>query len=678
MATDDAQTPYFVNRIINSPFNQALRKYNEETSDAQKQADRERRRQFNKIANPALYANLQAGGLFTTEMPGAFTPPPAGTVDPFLQKRNQIDSNALQKQQMAAVNALQQKQNQQLADFSGKMQQQMTDGARRRQTRAMAQSMGAITTDQDLKNEMGSLAAGMQGGVPQMNVVLGDRRPEEVIPDSESAAFDTELMDRTGKFLDTRPIIQTAFGEERFGTDPFLKKKAAVTKATDASVGLTRTDPETGEIVRDYRRPDSDRTDPVTGEPLRLGEVTDIERIRDQLLAERPVVGYDEAGQPIYGSAIDAAQITGDPSVVDPTGFSKGVLSTGATGTAPTAELDERATVKYQMENLLSSIEEGKPLPAWASPAMRKVSSIMQARGLGASSMAAAAMTQAIMESGVSIAARDAQSYANLQLQELKGEQQMALQNALQIAGMDKANLSARLQAGVTNAQLLLKKDTSNMSATQRSNELSFNALTQAIFKDGAEENLRSQINAKNDMQVEQVFAQLGAQIETADANRTAGMEQFNAGEANAMAQFNARRRDADAQFDAKMSFAIEQSDVGWRRAVNTADTAMQNEANRIDTQRLFDASQTALATLWQKYRDNAAWNFQKSESILQRQHEIGIMAMEFSNSKELYDQTQKDNIALGVGNWVATWLAENGIPDFFSPTPTGDADETS
>ena len=284
----------------------------------------------------------------------------------------------------------------------------------------------------------------------------------------------------------------------------------------------------------------------------------------------------------------------------------------------------------------------------------------MQARGLGASSMAAAAMTQAIMESGVSIAARDAQSYANIQLQELKGEQQMALQNALEIAGMDKANLSARLSAAVTNAQLLLKKDTSNMTSTMRSNELSFNALTQAIFKDGAEENLRSQINAKNDMQVEQVFAQLGAQIETADANRTAGMEQFNAGEENAMAQFNARRRDADAQFDARMSFAIEQSDVGWRRAVNTADTALQNETNRIDTQRLFDASQTALATLWQKYRDNAAWNFQKSESILQRQHEIGIMGMEFANTQQIYDQKQKDNLAMGVGNWIAQWMASS------------------
>jgi hypothetical protein len=59
---------------------------------------------------------------------------------------------------------------------------------------------------------------------------------------------------------------------------------------------------------------------------------------------------------------------------------------------------------------------------------------------------------------------------------------------------------------------------------------------------------------------------------------------------------------------------------------------------------------------LWQKYRDNAAWNLQKSESALQRQHEIGIMAMEFANSKSLYDQQQKDNLAMGIGNWLALW----------------------
>jgi hypothetical protein len=105
------------------------------------------------------------------------------------------------------------------------------------------------------------------------------------------------------------------------------------------------------------------------------------------------------------------------------------------------------------------------------------------------------------------------------------------------------------------------------------------------------------------------------------------------------------------------MQFAVDQSNVQWRRQVNTANTALQNETNRINTQNQFNASQNALNNLWQKYRDNASWNFQKSESMLQRQHEIGIMAMEFANSKEIYDKEQKDNLALGVGNWIAAWM---------------------
>ena len=112
--------------------------------------------------------------------------------------------------------------------------------------------------------------------------------------------------------------------------------------------------------------------------------------------------------------------------------------------------------------------EEGKPLPAWASPAVRKVSAVMQARGMGSSSMAAAAMTQAVMESGINIAVQDANKYATIQLQNLNNKQKTALQNALTVAGMDRANLSARLQGAVTNAQALLTVDVKNLDAAQK------------------------------------------------------------------------------------------------------------------------------------------------------------------------------------------------------------------
>ena len=354
-------------------------------------------------------------------------------------------------------------------------------------------------------------------------------------------------------------------------------------------------------------------------------------------------------------TAAETAQIGAAPQI----DFSQieGQVSAPSVAQAATQELDERATIQYQMESLLSGIEEGKPLPAWASPAARKIAGIMQARGLGASSMAAAAITQSVMESGVVIAAQDAQKYATIQLQNLNNQQQTALANAANYAAMDKANLSARLQSAVTNAQSLLSVETANLNAQQQSNTLTYNALTQAMFKDAAEENARQQFNAKNEIQVEEFFAQLGSQVETANANRVAAMNQFNTSESNAMAQFNTSVRDARDKFNANMQYAIDQSNVQWRRQINTAETSIQNETNRINTQNLFNASQNALNNFWQKYRDNAAWNFQKSESALQRNHEVGIMAMEFANTEKLYDKQQKDNLAAGIGNWIATWI---------------------
>ena len=67
---------------------------------------------------------------------------------------------------------------------------------------------------------------------------------------------------------------------------------------------------------------------------------------------------------------------------------------------------------------------------------------------------------------------------------------------------------------------------------------------------------------------------------------------------------------------------------------------------------------------MWQAYRDNASWNFQKSENQLQRLHELGVMAMEFANTSALYDKEQKDNMALAVGQWIANWMADSAPAD--------------
>ena len=460
--------------------------------------------------------------------------------------------------------------------------------------------MATITTDDQLTQEIGKLAGGQQAGTPQVTPVLQTETEGTIQP-------------TRGTLLDIDPLDPDSGKDREVFIDPLASTTLAPTTNIEATVPTKPTD---------------------------TGQVDEIERIT-------PNIGQ-----------MQTAQITDTKGTISD--IPQGTVSEGAKAIAQTETLDPKATVQYQLGELMSSIEEGKPLPAWASPAVRKVSAVMQARGMGASSMAAAAMTQAVMESGINIAVQDANKYATIQLQNLNNKQKTALQNALTVAGMDRANLSARLQGAVTNAQSLLTVDVKNLDAAQKTNTINFNALTQGLFKDAAEENARQQFNAKNQMQVDQFFAELEAQVETANKNRVSAMAQFNAGEANSVSQFNASLRDSRDKFNSNMQFAIDQSNVNWRRQVNTANTAVQNETNRINTQNLYNASQNALNNLWQKYRDNASWNFQKSESFLQRQHEIGIMGMEFANSQSIYDQKQKDNLATGVGNWIAQWMASS------------------
>ena len=304
----------------------------------------------------------------------------------------------------------------------------------------------------------------------------------------------------------------------------------------------------------------------------------------------------------------------------------------------------------------MESLEDGKPLPAWASPAVRKVTAIMNQRGMGASSMAASAMIQAVMESGIPIASADAQAYQRIQLQNLSNKQATALKNAATIASMDTANLNARLTGAVHNARNFLAIDTKNMDNEQKAKLLNYQSLVQGAFTDAAQENTRKSINAKTEAQVDMFYDELASQIESANANRVAAIEQFEISEGNALNQFSRQMVDSRDKFDANMKFAIDQSNVVWRREVNTANTAVQNESNRINVQNQYNAMQSALNSLWQYYRDNASFNFTKSENIENRKHAVGLLALENSYNRDILNEQEKGDLVELLGSWVINW----------------------
>jgi hypothetical protein len=350
-----------------------------------------------------------------------------------------------------------------------------------------------------------------------------------------------------------------------------------------------------------------------------------------------------------FGTMDAATQAAPTQTMADITG----TVSTGAIPQAAVQDMDEQATVKYQLSELYKTIESGKPLPAWASGPARSASQVMQQRGLGSSSMAAAAIAQSVMEGAMPIAAADAQGYQRLQLTNLSNEQSAALQKAAMYAGMDTANLNSRLTSASNNAKNFLSVDLANLSNTQAASTVTFNAKVQGMFTDQAQENASQQFNAKNEVQVEEFFAQLGTQVDEANANRSAAVSQFNAGQQNSISEFNSNLQDTREKFNVNMQSQIEQANAQWRRQLNTANTATQNEVNKLNAQSILGLSATAQNNLWQSYRDEAGWVVQVTERAIDRAHQAVLVAQQGDIQKELQYSKNLAKAFEGIGGLV-------------------------
>ena len=385
---------------------------------------------------------------------------------------------------------------------------------------------------------------------------------------------------------------------------------------------------------------------PLT-EPVKEASVTGLELPTPPRTAAATYQSFVSEDTPEFAAAqgqVSAQSLIGDI---------EGAVSEESIAQGATAELDERATLRFQMGELFKSFEEGKPPPAWAAPAVRQVGGMMAQRGLGRSSMAAAAISQAIMESGIPIAQQDANKYATIQLQNLNNQQQATLQNAATYAAMDRANLSSAMQAAVNNARSFLQMDTQNLTNEQQLKTIDLQSKFQKLFTDQAQENAARQFNAKSQLQVDQFFTELETQVANANASRMAAMEQFNADQTNAAARYFTKINDARERFNISNENVIQQSNAVWRRNINTANTAGQNETNRVNALNLLGINQASLDKLWQRYRDEAQWMVEISENAAQRAHNAAILSQTQDFNSEQYEVERESQFFSALGSTV-------------------------
>jgi hypothetical protein len=253
--------------------------------------------------------------------------------------------------------------------------------------------------------------------------------------------------------------------------------------------------------------------------------------------------------------------------------------------------------VRGQLAMLMDDFDNGETTPVWASGSMRRAMQVMQSRGMGASSVAGAAVVQAAMESAMAVAVPDAQINAQFELQNLSNEQQTTIfksQQRMASIFSDQAATNASLQFNATS-----ENQTNQFFANMEAEVSKFNT---------AQVNAILQFNAEKETQVSMLNAQSANEV-----------SMFTAAQNNAQAKFNANLRAQNDQFNAQNSLVVSQSNAVWRQNVSTADTAANNIANLEYAKNVNAVTGASIDQIWQRERDLMDFAFKSSESSMDR-----------------------------------------------------------
>lgn len=300
----------------------------------------------------------------------------------------------------------------------------------------------------------------------------------------------------------------------------------------------------------------------------------------------------------------------------------EGQLSDGATVQAAIQELDQvdpralveakthdvpnSATVRGQMDNLLSSLDTGD-IPTWAQPAVDQTEAMLASRGLSTSSVGKQALYNAIINSAMPMAQADAaarlsvfkmditneqqatlansQFFQSLTSQNLSNQQQSAVANAATVAAMDMANADRQQQSQIENARNFLQMDLANLSNEQQANIMDSQHRQQSMLSNQAAENASRQFNAGSQQQTDQFNASLKTSIEQFNATQSNSMSQFNSAQVNqrnaTQAQMEQQSNMQQATLDTQVSTAM--AELNARGDLTQAQ--IDAEANKLTAQ---------------------------------------------------------------------------------------------
>jgi CRISPR/Cas system CSM-associated protein Csm2 small subunit len=204
---------------------------------------------------------------------------------------------------------------------------------------------------------------------------------------------------------------------------------------------------------------------------------------------------------------------------------------------------------------------------------------------------------------------------------------------AAQIANLETANLNNRQQAAVQNANAFLQMDMTNLNFQQQTSLFKAQEQIKSLLTDAAAENAAKQFNATSQNQVNQFYDSISSEVSRFNAQQSNAMEQFNVSQEAALEQFNVSQENAIAQFNAQNGLVVSQANAQWRRQIATQDTGAINQVNQLNAQSALAMNIRQYEGLWQEKRDMLQFAFNSAESILDRENELGKIALQANST---------------------------------------------
>lgn len=332
----------------------------------------------------------------------------------------------------------------------------------------------------------------------------------------------------------------------------------------------------------------------------------------------------DNEMEAAQGELSEGAQVDPEAGTIDVDATARGETEVGKAlqeyAEQNLDEVDDRATLKGQLDRLQEEFTgpNGEPaIPFWAQGTARAVSKIAAFKGMTGSA-ATAAMSQALLESSIQVAEKDAAFYQTLTLTNLNNKQQATINRAGVLANMELQNADARLAAAIQNSQAFLAMDLKNLDNEQQARVINNQSRIQSILEDAKAVNAQRLFTAESQNNMDMFYDNLNSSI-----------EQFNASSINSMSQFNASMENDREKFYKEMQFQIDTANAKWRQTVTLSNAEMQFQAAATDVQNMVGLTTEALNQIWDRADALLDYAWKSGESELDRLAQLAITELQ-------------------------------------------------